>query len=108
RSIQAKGILPDIPLDDGAGERAVSLKLREADLTKHLTDNPKDAKDEEQAKAVAAAATHYNFTPAPRPKDIDEILTRPQPGAVVSEHDYELNQAIAFLKSRGGDIKVAN
>jgi carboxyl-terminal processing protease len=108
RSIQAKGIMPDIPLDDGASERAVSLKLREADLTKHLTDNGKDAKDEEQAKAAAAAAKHYNFTPAPRPKDIDEKLLRPQPGEVVSEHDYELNQAIAFLKSRGGGIRVAN
>jgi carboxyl-terminal processing protease len=109
RSIQAKGIMPDIPLDDGASERAVSLKLREADLTKHLTDNGKDVKDEEQAKAAAAAAKHYNFTPAPRPKDIDEKLMRPQPGEVVSEHDYELNQAIAFLKSRvGGDVRVAN
>ena len=108
RSIQAKGIMPDIPLDDGANERATSLKLREADLTKHLTDNGKDAKDEEQAKAAAAAAKHYNFTPAPRPKDIDEKLTRPQPGEIVSEHDYELNQALAFLKSRGGSIRVAN
>ncbi len=109
RSIQAKGIMPDIPLDDEASERAVSLKLREADLTKHLIDNGKDAKDEEQAKAAAAAAKHYNFTPAPRPKDIDEKLMRPQPGEVVSEHDYELNQAIAFLKSRiGGGIRVAN
>ena len=102
RSIQAKGIMPDILLDDGASERAVSLKLREADLTKHLTDNGRDTKDEEQAKAAAAAAKNYNFTPAPRPKDIDEKLMRPQPGEVVSEHDYELNQAIAFLKSRGG------
>ena len=109
RSIQAKGIIPDIPLDDGAGDRAASLKVREADLTKHLTDNGKDVKeDEEKAKAAEAAAKNYNFTPAPRPKDIDEKLTRPQPGEVVSEHDYELNQAVAFLKSRGSDVKVAN
>ncbi|HEY7658940.1 MAG TPA: S41 family peptidase [Burkholderiales bacterium] len=108
RSIQAKGIIPDIPLDDGASERGASLKLREADLTKHLTDNGKDAKEEERAKAAAAAAQQFNFTPAPRPKDIDEKLMRPQPGEIVSEHDYELNQAVAFLKSRGGDVKVAN
>jgi len=108
RSIQAKGIMPDIPLDDGAGERPASLKLREADLTKHLADDGKDVKDEEQAKAAVAAAKHYNFTPAPRPKDIDEKLMRPQPGDVVSEHDYELNQAIAFLKSRVSGITVAN
>jgi carboxyl-terminal processing protease len=108
RSIQAKGIIPDIPLDDGASERGASLKLREADLTKHLTDNGKDAKEEERQKAAAAAAQQFNFTPAPRPKDIDEKLMRPQPGEIVSEHDYELNQAVAFLKSRGGDVKVAN
>src|SRR5512134_1808703 len=108
RSIQAKGIMPDIPLDDGASERTATLKLREADLTKHLTDNGKDAKEEDQAKAAAAAAQQYKFTPAPRPKDVDEKLTRPQPGEIVSEHDYELNQAIAFLKSRGTEVKVAN
>jgi len=103
RSIQAKGILPDIPLDDGTTDRA-ALKLREADLTKHLTDN---IKEEEKAKAVAAAKQQYNFTPAPRPKDIDEKLLKPEPGEVVSKNDYELNQAIAFLKSRGS-VKVAN
>jgi len=97
RSIQARGIVPDIPLDDGAGERA--LKLRESDLTKHLTDN---GKDEEAAKVTAAAAKQYNFTPAPRPKEVDEKLLKPEPGEIVSKSDYELNQAIAFLKSRGG------
>jgi carboxyl-terminal processing protease len=99
RSIQAKGIMPDIPLDDSASERAASLKLREADLTKHLTDNTKE-KEEEKAKATEKAVQQYNFTPAPRPKDVDEKLLRPEPGQVVSKHDYELNQAVAFLKSR--------
>ena len=99
RSIQARGIMPDIPLDDGASDRSASLKLREADLTKHLTDN---GKEEDKAKAAAAAAKQYNFSPAPRPKDVDEKLLKLQPGEVVSEHDYELNQAIAFLKSRDG------
>src|SRR5690349_3405468 len=38
RSIQAKGIVPDIPLDDAASDKG-ALKLREADLTKHLIDS---------------------------------------------------------------------
>src|SRR5687768_9655925 len=38
RSIQAKGIMPDIPLDDAVSDRS-ALKLREADLTKHLIDS---------------------------------------------------------------------
>ena len=102
RSIQAKGITPDIPLDDGSSDRGATLKLREADLTKHLTDTPKD---EENSRA--AAASQYNFTPAARPKDIDEKLLKPEPGEIVSRHDYELNQALSFLKSRGS-IRVAN
>ncbi len=104
RSIQARGILPDIPLDDGVVDRTASLKLREADLTKHLTDNNKD---DEKVKATEAAAKQFNFTPAPRPKDVDEKLLKPEPGEIVSKHDYELNQAIAFLKSRGA-TRVAN
>ena len=105
RSIQAKGIMPDIPLDESSGSDRAALKLRESDLTKHLTDNNKN-KDEEKAKATEAAK-QFNFTPAPRPKDIDEKLLKPEPGEIVSKHDYELNQAVAFLKSRNG-IKVAN
>jgi len=97
RSIQAKGIEPDIVLDDGLAGRVAAFKLREADLTKHLA----------EAAAGTPAATEgaekkYDFTPAPRPTDIDEKLLRPEPGEIVSKHDYELNQAIAFLKSQGG------
>jgi len=97
RSIQAKGITPDILLDDGSSEKTAGFKLKESDLTKHLTDNNKP-----EDKTEAVAAKEYNFTPAPRPKDIDEKLLKPEPGEVVSRNDYELNQAIAFLKSRSG------
>jgi len=99
RSIQAKGIMPDIPLDEMANGDRAALKLRESDLTKHLTDVNKD-KEEEKAKASERAVVQYNFTPEPRPKDVDEKLMRPEPGEVVSKHDYELNQAMAFLKTR--------
>jgi carboxyl-terminal processing protease len=103
RSIQAKGIVPDIPLEESA-ERAAALKLRESDLTKHLT----DAKTEEKEKAIATAIEKFNFKPAPRPTDVDEKLQRPEPGEIVSKHDYELNQAIAFLKTRNGVVARAN
>jgi carboxyl-terminal processing protease len=97
RSIQAKGIEPDILLDDGLSGRASGLKLREAELTKHLT-----GAETEKAAATEAAAKQFDFTPEPRPTDVDEKLLRPEAGKIVSKHDYELNQAIAFLKSRGG------
>jgi carboxyl-terminal processing protease len=107
RSIQAKGIIPDIPLDDGASDRTAGLKLREADLTKHLTDSSSEPEKDKEKVTAVVAAKQYNFTPAPRPQDVDEKLQRPQPGEIVSANDYELNQAIAFLKSRDG-TKVAN
>src|SRR3954470_20730852 len=79
RSIQAKGIVPDIILDDGTAGRDPALKLREADLDKHLSnDRTKDekAKDEKDKAAAAApaapVANAFNFTPSPRPKDVDE------------------------------------
>ena len=98
RSIQARGIVPDIPLDDVVTDRA-ALKLREADLTKHLTEGGVE-KPADKAEAAAKSVAKYGFTPEPRPKVVDEKTLRPEPGQVVSPNDYELNQAVAFLKSR--------
>jgi carboxyl-terminal processing protease len=95
RSIQAKGIVPDITLDDGTSSRDPSFKLREADLDKHLSNDR--GKDD---KAAVPTANAFNFTPVPRPKDVDEKDTKPEPGEIVAKSDYELSQAIAFLKSR--------
>ena len=103
--VAALGATPEVRvvLDDSWSTDRISPegreKLREADLTKHLTDINKE-KEEEKAKATERAAVQYNFTPAPRPKDIDEKAMRPEPGEIVSKNDYELNQALAFLKTR--------
>ena len=98
RSIQAKGITPDIPLEDGSSGKGAGLKLREADLTKHLSEE----KPEDPKKALETATKKYNFTPEERPKDVDPKTMRPEPGQVISKNDYELSQAVAFLKSREG------
>jgi carboxyl-terminal processing protease len=105
RSIQLTGIIPDIALDDGSGGDA-SLRFREADLTNHLT-NDRGAADVAPV-AVAPADSAFDFTPTPRAKDIDEKDLRPAPGEVVAKSDYELSQAIAFLKSRGPVSASAN
>ena len=97
RSIQAKGIVPDIALDDGTTRTAANLKMREADLSKHLTN---DRIQDPAAEAAVTTRTSYNFTPAARPQDVDEKDLKPEPGEVVAKSDYELEQAIAFLKSR--------
>ena len=105
RSIQAKGIVPDITLDDGTPRTDANLRLRESDLTKHLTN---DRAEEKAAAAPVAAANSFNFTPLPRPKDVDEKDLKPEPGEVVAKSDYELSQAIGFLKSRGTVRASAN
>jgi len=106
RSIQATGIVPDITLDDGSSKNDPALKLREADLDKHLTNDR--TKDDKAATAPKATGNSFNFTPAPRPTDVDEKDTKPEPGEVVAKSDYELSQAIAFLKTRGTVRASAN
>jgi carboxyl-terminal processing protease len=104
RSIQAKGITPDIPLESAIDKNA-SLRLREADLTKHLDDGKPatpatpEVRDADKQKAIAAARAKYHFTPEAR-AEVDPKELRPEPGQVVSKKDYELNQAVAFLKTR--------
>jgi carboxyl-terminal processing protease len=96
RSIQGKGIVPDIVLDDGAP--ADALRMHEADLSKHLSN---DRPEDKTTPAVTAAAKTFDFTPEPRPKGVPEKDLRPEPGEVVAKSDYELSQALAFLKRRG-------
>jgi carboxyl-terminal processing protease len=106
RSIQAKGIVPDIILDDGTAGRDPALKLREADLDKHLSNDR--TKDEKAAAGSAAPiANAFNFTPTPRPKDVDEKDLKPEPGEVIAKSDYELAQAVSFLKSRGTTTRAS-
>jgi len=97
RSIQAKGIVPDIALDDGlSGED--TLKLREADLDRHLLEQFSSKTE----KTTAATENIFGFKAAPRPKLTDEqqiAAMKIEPGQVVSKNDYELSQAVAFLKS---------
>jgi carboxyl-terminal processing protease len=102
RSIQAKGIAPDILLDDGTAGRDPALKLREAVLDKHLSN------EKLEDKGVAGAPNAFNFVPTARPKDVDEKDLKPEPGEVVAKSDYELAQAIAFLKTRGGTTARAS
>jgi len=94
RSIQAKGITPDIIVEDATvsnstGERA--LNVREADLQRHLTNGQKD---EEKADSAPAKA------PSAKPASGDQGAKgdKPDPTEVVSKNDYQLNQAINLLK----------
>jgi carboxyl-terminal processing protease len=82
RSIQAKGITPDLIVEEPGAQAA---RLREADLQRHLSNGDKEAdKAAPRAKPAAAAPA----TPAEPPKPIE----------FGSKDDFQLAQALAHLK----------
>jgi carboxyl-terminal processing protease len=89
RSIQAKGIVPDILVDDpaNAGRESSLFRLREADLNKHLiNDRPSDDKPDSDIKST------------PSPQSSKEDSTKFTPTVFGSKDDYQLNQAVNLLK----------
>jgi carboxyl-terminal processing protease len=89
RSIQAKGIVPDIIVEDGSDQ---SNNLHEADLAKHIS-NPKDGANnapvvKDQAKEDAAKA-----------KLNEKRFAEPQgPIEPASKDDFQFMQAMNVLK----------
>jgi carboxyl-terminal processing protease len=91
RSIQAKGITPDIVVEEpGANPQA---RLREADLQRHLSNGKdKEAAEKEAADKAAAAAKAKPAAPVPA----DDAAKKPI--ELGSKDDFQLMQAIAHLK----------
>ena len=100
RSIQAKGIVPEVWLDETAeGNVYSALRTREADLDKHLVngDEKKDAerekeREEERTKLEAELAKNNNKPLKPLPE-------------FGSPEDFQLNQALNRL--RGQPVMVS-
>jgi carboxyl-terminal processing protease len=92
RSIQAKGIVPDIIVEDPANPSDAGLNLREADLSRHLS-NPKEA--EAPAKTEAAK-------PASPKEESKEKHVEFKPIEAGTKSDFQFMQAINLLK--GMDI----
>ena len=89
RSIQAKGIEPDILVEDpaAAGRDSNIFPLREADLNKHLiNDRPSHKK---------TGNTEENTLSVP---DTKEESSKAAPAEFGSKNDYQLNQALNLLK----------
>jgi carboxyl-terminal processing protease len=89
RSIQAKGVTPDIIVEEPGGTAQIA-RVREADLQRHLSDV-----DEAEKKGVAPPAKP---AVAPAPAETGEAKTPAKPLELGSKDDFQLNQAIAFLK----------
>jgi len=99
RSIQAKGIVPDIWLDETAeGNVFAALRMREADLEKHLQGKD-EVKDEAREKAREEARKKLEEQQA---KGKEPIKPLPEFG---SAEDFPLMQALNQL--RGQPVMVS-
>jgi carboxyl-terminal processing protease len=96
RSIQAKGIVPDVLLDETAeGNVFAALRMREADLEKHLMNSGEEAaKDPAREKAREEARAKLEAEAA---KTKEPIKPLPEFG---SEQDFPLAQAFNRLKGK--------
>jgi carboxyl-terminal processing protease len=93
RSIQAKGIVPDIVVEESASGSS-SMRLREADLENHLENGSKDPAA--PAKALPAKApAKAKATPG---KDEGDEPQEPPTRELASKKDYQLGQALNLLK----------
>jgi carboxyl-terminal processing protease len=94
RSIQAKGIVPDVVVQEDADAVESMLGIREADLEGHLS-NPTDKKVDAAkpaAKPATAAGQDAAAKPAHKPQaKLEDGKEKP---------DYQLDQAIAYLKGK--------
>ncbi len=95
KSIQAKGIVPDVMIDDTEeGSPFAALRVREADLGKHLgSGQGEEVKDEAREKARDEAL-----------KRLEEESRKPaserRPPEFGSDKDFQLAQALNQLRGR--------
>lgn len=95
RSIQAKGIEPDIVVEDPSmPSESEGLGVREADLDKHLS-NPNG---EEELPASKPGTSIKAPVDKPGTDGKDKKPLALEPGEVVSKNDFQMNQALNLLK----------
>lgn len=92
RSIQAKGITPDIVVEESINGNGSRQRIREADLERHLEDRKAGNKDE--SKALTPAKPENKTDKDNRAED-DEMPTRLE---YASKDDYQFQQALNILK----------
>ena len=95
KSIQAKGIVPDVWLDETAeGSPFAVLRTREADLLKHLgSGQDAEIKDANREKAREEALKKLE-------EDAKKTPEQRRPPELGSDKDFPLLQAINQLKGR--------
>ena len=95
KSIQARGIVPDIMIDETAeGSPFAALRTREADLEKHLNSGQgTDAKDPGREKAREEALKRLE-------EEAKKTPEQRRPPELGSDKDFQLAQAINQFKGR--------
>lgn len=89
RSIQAKGIVPDIIVEETPNGSGGGIRLREADLDRHL------GNDKEPEEAAPKPAVGAKGKPA---KEEDEEAKPAAPFEFATASDYQFTQALNLLK----------
>jgi carboxyl-terminal processing protease len=101
RSIQAKGITPDIIAEESPNGSSTAMRVREADLDRHLNNDRDKEAGKEAAKPDAKVPAK---TPAKPGKDRDKTPKEeseddlPQRLEYASKADYQFQQALNLLK----------
>jgi carboxyl-terminal processing protease len=91
RSIQAKGITPDVVVEESANGDTRE-RIREADLERHL-DNDRDQTAGKDAKP------HAKTNGKTKGKDDEEDAPKAPTFEVAGKNDYQLGQAVNLLKA---------
>ncbi len=97
RSIQAKGIVPDIVVEETANGDTRE-RVREADLERHLG-NDKEAQPEKMEKPAVKSPHTKSNKGKTGAKDEDEEAAKPAPFEFATKSDYQLGQAMNLLKA---------
>lgn len=101
KSIQAKGIVPDVMVDETAeGDLFAALRMREADLDKHLGSGQDDEKAAEAAREKAREEARKRLELESKKPAADRKM--PEYG---SAEDFRLQQALRQLK--GETVQVS-
>ena len=96
KSIQAKGIVPDVMVDDTEdGNPFGALRMREADLEKHLNSGQGEEKKDEAREKARDEARKLLEAEALKP-----VAERKPPPEFGSEKDFQLIQAINQFKGK--------
>ena len=98
RSIQAKGITPDVEVEEAVvnlNTAPQGLRVREADLERHLEN--KDEAGKGKTKAPEKDSKAKPSEPAAKPA-ADETSSNEGPLEMASKKDYQLQQALNVLK----------